>query len=362
MYLTKVENLKVGDVLARKVYTADYQVLLKEGVELNNKYITRLKHLGIKHVYLKDKASEEVEIIDAISEEIKGEAINLAKQSLDTISELSLEEQARVKKIVDTEEIEELINKIVENILESPDIFISLKDIRDVDEELFFHLTNVTTISLIVAKILNYGKREMLDLGVGAFLHDLGKIKVPSEILNKPGALTDEEFAEVKKHTIYGYQLLKQFKKLPKSAVLVAKQHHEREDGSGYPSGLTGEKTHVFAKIVAIADIFDALQNDRVYRSGLKVNTIIRELYDLANKNQLDIVIVEQLVSNLVAYPVGSRVKLSNGFEGVVVELNSDALLRPIIKVLKEDGQELAEAFIVDLSEEMLAATISEVI
>jgi HD-GYP domain-containing protein (c-di-GMP phosphodiesterase class II) len=210
---------------------------------------------------------------------------------------------------------------------------------------------NVTTLSLIIGKRLGYKEDRLERLGLGAFLHDIGKVKVPNSILNKPGELTDSEFEEVKKHTIYGYEILKPQDSVPETSARIAYQHHERCDGSGYPKGITRRFIDEGSRIVAIADVFDSMINDRVYRPGIKVNEVIEYLYSTVTQNKLDREIVKMFLEIITPYPIGTKVKLSIGCEAVVVKINKDAKLRPVVKILNINS--LNEAIEVDLKKNL---------
>ncbi|MCK8824044.1 HD-GYP domain-containing protein [Fuchsiella alkaliacetigena] len=364
MYLTKISDLESGDTLAKKIYTSDNEVLLEKGTELNSRYIKKLESFGITHVYIEDENLVEVE--DVVCEEVKQVAVSTAKECLQGLDSLTIDREVtndkKKKGLIDPQEITDLIEDIIDNIFNKPELFVNLRDVRKLDDELYFHLTNVTTLSLIVGKVLGYDKEKLKSLGIGAFLHDIGKAAVEASILNKAGELTDGEFAEIQKHTVYGYQILKDIDQISEASALVAYQHHEKCDGSGYPQGLTKDQIGVFSRIVTIADIFDAMQNNRVYRIGLKTKEIIDYLLSMASKQELDAEIVDKFLAYLVPFPVGCKVRLGNGCEGVVTKINKDNVNRPVIKVLKINKRELEEYFEIDTSEELTGYEIEELL
>jgi HD-GYP domain-containing protein (c-di-GMP phosphodiesterase class II) len=189
-----------------------------------------------------------------------------------------------------------------------------------------------------MGKKLGYSKDRLKILGLGAFLHDIGKAKVSTRILNKPGELTDEEFAKVKKHTKYGYEVLTNIDNIPERAARVAYGHHERCDGSGYPKGITKRFISHYSRIVTVVDVFDSMINKRVYRDPIHIREVIEYLYTRFTKNEMDREIIEQFLEIVTPYPVGTKIKLSTGQQAVVTKINTTNNLRPVVKILPEGG------------------------
>lgn len=163
-------------------------------------------------------------------------------------------------------------------------------------------------------------------------LHDIGKGKIPQEILNKPGTLSDEEYAEIKKHPVYGCRILETMPEISKDVSLAVLMHHEREDGSGYPVGMKGESIHQFAKIIAVADIYDAMTSNRVYREKGSPFDVF-ELMESKTFGVFDPVVVNAFLNNIAAYYIGDFVRLSNGMIGEVVYINPRHISQPIVRV-----------------------------
>jgi HD-GYP domain-containing protein (c-di-GMP phosphodiesterase class II) len=191
---------------------------------------------------------------------------------------------------------------------------------------------------------------QMIDLGVGAMLHDIGKTQIPMEILMKPGKLTDEEYALMKEHSLQGYQMLKDIPDIPLLSAHCALQHHERLDGSGYPRGLKGDEIHLYGKIVGIADVYDALTTNRVYRKAFLPHEALEYLF--TSTGQFDSNLIAVFRDHVAIYPIGLIVTLSNGVKAVVVDINTKYPQRPIVRVLKNaDGQEIIP-YEIDLSQD----------
>ncbi len=357
MELVKVDDLEPGKILAKPIHGADQTVLLEKGTELTPRYIRRLKKLRIRTIYVKmtDKdgfkslSKEEIEILP---QNIKKKATSTVKEALKKIDiAKQIDSNNDFDSLVDPQNILNIIDDIVTEIVNRDDLFVKFKDVMSIEDELFFHLTNVTVLSLIMGKSLGYSEERLRLLAIGAFLHDIGKIKIPPKILNKPGKLTNEEFEIIKKHTTYGYEILQDIPGIPDVSARIAYQHHERCDGSGYPKGISKRYIHKFSRIVAIADVFDAMTNDRTYRSRINVNEVIEYLYTTVSQNQLDGELIKNFLDYITPYPIGSKVKLSIGCEGVVTDVKKDNKLRPTVKVSKFKG--LDEDLTIDLSKQL---------
>ena len=358
MKLVRVSNLNEGEILAKRIYGADQSILLEKGCELNSRYINKLKELRIKNVYVKGNESdnskekeEKEKNVEVIPQKVKQKATATVKKALNKIDISQQSYNNDLNNAVNPKEILNIVDDIVKEIVSRDDIFIKFKDIMSIEDELFFHLTNVTVLSLIVGKSLGYSEHRLRVLALGAFLHDIGKIKIPPKILNKPGKLTDKEFEIIKKHAIYGYKILKDIPGIPDISARIAYQHHERCDGSGYPKGINKRFIHEFSRIVAIADVFDAMTNDRSYRERIKVHEVIEYLYTTVSQNQLDGELIKQLLDYLAPYPIGTKVKLSIGCEAVVTDVKKDNKLRPVVEISKFQG--LNKTLTIDLSKKL---------
>ena len=210
----------------------------------------------------------------------------------------------KTNKDFEVENIKYAINNLVDEILSSRDIMINLSDLRTVDEYTFSHCVNVAILSIVIGKTIGLNALRLRDLGIGAILHDIGKTQVPNKILNKPASLNDEEIKVMKAHSVLGYELLKkhcEINSLSKGIVLF---HHERIDGSGYPFGKAGEDIHLFSRIVAITDTYDAMTSNRVYRSKVSNAQALEFLVGMGNFHY-DSDLVKTFMKHINIYPVG---------------------------------------------------------
>ncbi|WP_069648943.1 HD-GYP domain-containing protein [Caloranaerobacter ferrireducens] len=340
MKLITIENLTQGMKVAKTVYKSNGSVLLSEGIVLKDSYIQKLKELDIKQIYVYDDELKGIHTQDIIREDTRNKAKMIIKNIMD---ELNVSSNVHIDKILI------IVDQIIEEILSHDELLIKLEEIRAVDEYTFGHSVNVSVLSIITGACLGYTKEELKELGLGAMLHDIGKVRVPDNILNKPGKLTEEEFHEIKKHTIYGYEILKTIKDISETSRLIALYHHERVDGQGYPLSIKGDEIHEFARIVSIADVYDALTSDRIYKKRIKNYQAVEYLLTMSG-HQFDYDIAKIFVNNIALYPVGEGVLLNTGEKGFVIKVNKDFPTRPVIRILYDSkGDRLIKPVDVDL-------------
>lgn len=221
-------------------------------------------------------------------------------------------------------------NKLVESVDRNPDALLCLTKIREKDDYLLEHSLNVAILLANFGKFLGMSEEEVQDLSYAGFLHDLGKIKIPDEILHKPGRLTDSEMEVMKSHVKHGVDYL-QDTNIAQPLIQAISEHHERLDGLGYPKGKPGKDISYAGRMLAIADMYDALTADRVYKAGMSSQKAFSILMNEA-PTRLDISLVQQFIKCLGVYPVGSLVLLSNERLAMVIEQN-DSPLTPVVKV-----------------------------
>jgi len=269
-----------------------------------------------------------------------------ARMQLDTMFN-----DARMGKNLDISGAKEVVAEMVESVVRNPDAQLWLTNLRQRDEYTAIHSMNVCIFALTFARYLGMTAEEMNELGVGALMHDIGKMRVPLEILNKQGSLTEEERAIVKKHAQHGYEILKSTEGIPAAAIEVAYSHHERKHGTGYPRGLSGDEIHLFARIVSIVDIYDAITSDRVYHHGMNTLTALENMFKW-RESDLDRRLVESFIQCLGIYPIGSLVELSTDEIGIVLSMAQGQRLAPyVMLVCDEDKKPIAPPRVLDLSQ-----------
>ena len=378
-----IDSLTPGMVLGKALYGDNYEILLNKGVVITEGYITRLKNRGFIKVYIDDEETADVIIQDSISDKIR---IMATKDILKTyeltqsaIANIEADTTETIIKSINTPKIKSAfqenesfkqmckdINSFVDELM-NEDILSGLNSIKSFDNYTFEHSIDTAVLSIIIAKRLFLDKDKLKQIAIGEFLHDIGKIFIDEKIINKPGKLTAEEYEKVKQHTTFGYELLKDVENIGEASKHIAYQHHERQDGKGYPRGLRGnnkidsgaisysdqDKLIMIAEIAAIADFYDACISERPYRKGL-LPDYVHELVKEGSGTQFNKEIVECFLSIMPKYPVGSEVKLKNGaykdFTGVVMSLNIEQLSRPKVKLLCNDKKNKITPLEFDLS------------
>ena len=318
MRYVKLQDLKQDMVLVYTLYDNNEKVLLKSNTRLIPAYIARIQQMDMDGLYV----FENDEIINCnpiISEKMRIKAIKSLKR-------LNIDECIFVA------------NSIVEEIKENESIIMETMNLNSYDNYTYTHSVNVDILSVILGVGYGLADDELRKLSQAALLHDIGKTCLPIEILNKPGKLTPEEYDEVKNHPKYGYNLLKNNEEISSVTRNAILSHHENEDGSGYPRRLESDKIHKFAKIVHIADVYDALTTKRVYKPAMNPADALE--YLMANtETMFDKELVEIFLQYVAPYPIGVTVELSDGQKALVLKNNRDMLSRPVVKT--ESGVEI---------------------
>lgn len=379
-----VDKLKPGMRLTQDVTNYRGEILLYAGIELKDFYIEKLRGLGIAYAQVesleghnkpaktekfrseksrpgtdgicKETQNQALEIVESILEEIEGTGQLKDKHILQTkkIVDDIIQEVVENRIIIENLEDYQPVNTVVDELITNQQIFNNVETIRTYDEYTFIHCVNVCVMSVIMGLAFRYDQARLAELGVGSLLHDIGKVKISKEIINKPGKLTEEERKEVEKHTEYTFEILRERQDISYLSALIAYEHHERFDGLGYPLGLKTDQIHEYAKIVAVADVYDALVTDRCYRPRMH-SYQAAEIIQASSGTHFDSTVVKAFMDNIVIYPVGSPVELSNGTRGVVAKINKQMPARPVVIVFyDQNGNHLNKPQQVDLTENLI--------
>ena len=263
---------------------------------------------------------------------------------------------------VDTAEARDVVAEMVDNITRDADASLWITNLRNRDEYTSLHCLNVCVLTLAYCRHLGYEREELERIGLGALLHDVGKARVPKEILNKPGRLTDEEFAVMKRHTVDGYDMLSATGTLPDLTLRIVRSHHERVGGHGYPDGLAARDIPEPVLAVGIADAYDALTSDRPYKDGLPAEKALGILHGEAPE-EFGEELMEGFIRCVGIYPVGSLVALDSGALGLVISAEPANRLSPrVLLVRSPDGQTVEERRIIDLAAQRETARVRRVV
>lgn len=338
MRLVSVDSIKSEVCLAKTIYDSFGRILLKKGTLLTKSYLRKLNNLKIKSVYINDGTMEAIDIDQAVSDETRGQVFEAAREALLSV---------KAGNPLHERKVEQAVNQLINHILQNRDTIIHLNDIRSIQDHTFCHSVNVCILSVMTGLSLGYNELKLRELGLGALLHDVGKAKL-LEVVNSECKLTEQCYQLIQKHCDFGYEVLKQ-SSVGILAAEVAWQHHERYNGKGYPRGLAGKGILEYARIVAIADVYDALISDRPYRDRMLPHEVVRMIRSSAGTD-FDPDIVEEFLSNVPVYPVGTIVRLTNGIKGVVIGVKKSDPGRPIVKLLYDNnGRILKEINIIEL-------------
>lgn len=336
-------NLKPGMVVAEGAYTSNNHLVIQSNSKLTQEIIDKLKNYSVKSVKV---------FIPEI-EDIKPETKPASVTSTKTSTYYERIEQSQEFKQFETaftscvDNLKHTLNDIViknsteqvDNLLINVEHMINktrnplhlldlMQCMHGYDDMTFTHSMNVSLICNVIGSWLHLPEDEMDLLMTCGLLHDIGKLKIPAKIIQKPGRLTDDEFKQVKMHPEFGYEILKE-KNLDSHVALAALQHHERFNGSGYPYGIAGKDIDKISSIVAIADVYDAMTSDRVYRKGLCPFPVIEQME--REKNQYNPNVLLTFIKRTAEAYVNTEVRLSNGEQGRVVLINQNFLSRPIV-------------------------------
>ncbi|MGX5175064.1 HD-GYP domain-containing protein [Aliikangiella sp. IMCC44653] len=272
----------------------------------------------------------------------------VAKQSFKSArqSAKNIMDGLRIGRALDMNECRETVNSVVSSILRNSNALMWLSHIKNKDDYTAEHSLNVCILSVAFARHLGLSEHDIEKVGLCGLLHDVGKAKIPLEILNKPGRFTDEEFDIMRQHTTFGKELLMSVKDVEHAAIDVALSHHERIDSSGYPRGLVEQQIPLFAKIISITDTYDAITSSRCYDKGRSSMVALDIIYK--NKGtQFDENLAIEFIKCIGIYPPGCIVEMTNGEVGIIIASNKDSKLKPrMILVLNADKTKRREKVI----------------
>lgn len=258
---------------------------------------------------------------------------------------------AREGKTVDTKAAETVVDHMVNSVDRNPDGLVAISQLKDAAQYTSLHSIRTCILALSFGRHLAFTKDQLKLLGLGALLHDIGMVRVPTEIVEKPVGLTEEEFEVMKSHVREGVEVLHNSKGFPSEAMQLIEQHHERHDGSGYPDRLTGDHIGMSGSISAIVDVYDAITSQRIYRGGISAEDALKRMYEWRQKD-FHAELVEEFIKCMGIFPIGSLVELNTGGIGVVVTINRTRRLKPkVAMVLQANKEPYPQRIIADLAQ-----------
>jgi len=323
----RVQELRSGDRLAEDIFNSYGLHVLSKGTVLQDRDVSRLYQHHIEYVEV-ERAAGSVAVLESVHETAPQRLLSSFEEAVAGFGQLFL--VAMEEGQLSEKEAEESFRPLMENFREEHDVVSLLLLLNSRDDYTYQHSVQVGMLSYYLAKWLGFSEDEMQMAGKAGFLHDIGKCRVPASILNKPGKLTDEEFAEVRHHCVYGYDILRASGFAPEIAE-CALQHHERTDGSGYPHRLTGSRIGTLAKIVSIADVYSAMVSTRVYQEKKDHLSVLKELHRMGFQ-ELDPLMTQTFVYRMLPNLIGKKVTLSNGETGTVILNHPTDPFHPLIR------------------------------
>lgn len=345
-------KIKIGDVregmfLDAPVYSKNGLLAIARGTQLEDRHISFLRKEGVREIEISVKpvtdefASEGKDRDNTETYRLLREEMNLAiKNSISNYSDM----------LDVNKEAHKAINNIYREVTSKRHLLDCLFDIKSIDSFTYRHSINVMVISLLIGAAMGISEDDYFSLGMGSLFHDIGKMKVPSEILFSENVLTNEEKQVMERHTVNGYEILIRMPDLTEDAALIALQHHERVDGSGYPHKISKNEIHLYSHIVGIADTFEAMTSGRNHRRRINPTDIIEFL--MGNSGVLyDEYVTKALLVGVSLYRIGCVVQLSNNECGVVIRANPNLPSRPVLRIIFDKYHlRVRRPVIVDLS------------
>jgi len=385
MILYHIDQVNEDMVLGESLFSPNGELLLSSGNQIKDRYRQRLKDLGYNELLVHEEGTEDavpsttvshesqrqmLGAVSSASREITGFFERTRLQGRQDITDIIRKNKTYIGKYIMTSGIAASIERFIEEIMKQNDVVLNLSVMQRASEEIFAHTMNVTITALCLGRKFRFTPEELKQLAIGAINYDIGLVTVPKEILVKDGSLTTDEQEVLNHHTVYGYYILRDSQTIPATSAAVALQHHENQNGSGYPKALKGDNRpplkdfsrknviHRFAEIVAAADRYDMMTTGRQHYSGrFDIRTALRNLIAMGG-SILNSEIVKMLVSMVPIYPVGARVRIVDapsaqlvGYSGVIARDNPTELEKPqVVLYLTKNHQKITPPILVDLA------------
>lgn len=320
MRFKKIDQLAVGDKVGADLLDMDSRMIVSKGALLTENLIKRLKEQNFNGLYIDDPISSDIQVRQVVNPNSRNKALQCVKdENVDAAIDIARE--------------------MVQNILENGIEAIDFDSLKNYDDYTFVHSVNVAILASILGMLMNLGIDDIDDLMIAGLLHDLGKYQIPVDVLNKQGRLMEDEYKLLKTHAQKSYDLIEDRSDIDDKVKRAVLLHHENMDGSGYPLGLIGDKIPMLARILHVADTYDALISDRAYKKGYTPAEAVEYLMG-ASGFMFDQDVVSVFIKKYPIYQKGKEVVLSTGEKVIVVENRGEHITRPIVRVI-ETGEEI---------------------
>lgn len=338
MIRLSTQRLRDGMIMAQSIYNRKGASFLTRGTVLNQQYIQQLKQIGVTHVNVTSMDAD-IQLMpkaDIVQDETRQAAVSRLFDFYEKVQDNG--------SMSDVGPLQDVSEKIIMDLVMQPDGLVQMTDLRLFDDYTFSHSVNVAALSAMMGVALKFSQPELMDLTLGALLHDIGKLDVPIEILNKPSSLSDDEFAMIKNHPVSGYGRMMgmDMKKLNvRTLASIARQHHEHMDGHGYPDHAKGGQIHKYAQIVAVADVYDALTSSRAYKKAYPPHVAYKIMTKCSGK-QFNEDLLNTFFDHVAIYPVGCILKTNWGL-GIVKKVRVGLTRFPILTIFTNTHNDLLE-------------------
>lgn len=318
MRYINMDHAQPGMMVGKSIYNEDGQILVNYRVILTESLIQRMVEKGLKGLYIEDNISSDIDVENLITEGLEVKA-------------------ARALVDMDIDAAMDVAGEITDELSIQGDISVNLVSLRTSSDYTYKHSVNVAILSVLTGIGLGLKKPLLRELAAAGLLHDIGKINIPPETMDKAGPLTEEEYELIKKHSEFGYEKLKNNISISSKTKMGVYMHHENINGTGYPMGLSGDQIYMFAKIIHIADVYDAITSERVYKKAQSPGEAIEFLMKNAG-TMFQPEYVKAFITYIPVYPKGRNVILTDGTVAVVVENRQHHTLYPVVRRLS-DGE-----------------------
>ncbi len=331
-----IEKLAVGLCLSKDIFNDLGNIILTQGTEILDRHIDYFRNHGINYVYIDE---QDVQKVNTESYKIKDSNKHRDINSnyavvLDRFKKTYYQIQNKDIQF-DIKTMEDDIKPLIDLLTSDNDILGSMRLLAFRESYHFTHAVNVSMLGAMLGKWLGVNKSMIYSIALAGLLHDIGKTLVPQELLHKTDKLSEYEMEQLRAHSRLGYDLLKDNASIPRDVLAAILFHHERSDGTGYPSGLREEQTPYIARIIGVVDVFDAVTSDRIYKKSVSSFKAFNIMKDESFRG-LDPTITDVFMSNIASFFINNKVKLNDGRIGEVVYINKFALNRPLIKTAND--------------------------
>ncbi|MDD2619757.1 MAG: HD-GYP domain-containing protein [Syntrophomonadaceae bacterium] len=321
-------TFSLGKTLAKDLYSSDGQLLMPKGIILKEFHIQQLLQRGYEYIFILE---DEGAILSPIVENTRLPEVytNTVETMRDMMSAVS------AGHMVKPSEVNESIDVLLPEVTGTNNVLKHLLNLRNKDEYTLQHSVSVGVMSIKIGQAMKLTAQQLRNLGIAGMLHDIGKCKMSNDIINKPGPLDAAEFKEIQKHPIYGYQIVNEIKLKDPDIATAVLQHHEHQDGHGYPLQTKGEDINLYGNIIAVADVFDALTSDRAYRPRMPLLKAIEHIVK-GTLGHLEPMVARRLFKYILDISIGETVILNTGQKATVVLINETDPTRPLVKIEEE--------------------------